>query len=162
NSGDQTGRNITVSQASVSGLSPATITYDQSALRELDIHAGQGGNTITVRSTPVVTTYLGTGGDNDTVAVEDTGGQLTVDGVGGEATLTIGLNGSVANIFGLVSVVNPDGFTAVTIDDSADTMHHEATLGSFIAADGSPGGLISGLAPAEIHYKYADTRRLTV
>jgi hypothetical protein len=59
------------------------------------------------------------------------------------------------------------GFNRITVDDSTDTRARTVTLStSTTANDSEVGGElfggISGLAPADINYEYADTRNITI
>src|SRR5262249_44855903 len=56
---------------------------------------------------------------------------------------------------------NPGGFTSVRVDDSADATARTATLGSFVSGVDTWGS-ITGLAPAAIDYKFADTSNVSV
>ena len=86
-SGDTTGRTVTLTSKSqvqtctVSGMSPAPITYLYGA--NLIIEGGSGGNTFTVINTGNFYTFLQTGTGNDTVNVQATTISLYIDNSGG-------------------------------------------------------------------------------
>ena len=61
-----------------------------------------------------------------------------------------------------MTITNPPNFTAINVDASADSSVHIATLDTRTGPDGFPFGQITGLAPAAINYKYADTGSLTL
>jgi hypothetical protein len=103
---------VTITNSSVTGLSPATISFDPSELAGLQVYVGTNSgastaSTVNVLSTPnpfnlvpgVTTTLLVTGG-NDTV--------------------NIGNSGSVQGIAGNLVVDNANQRTAVRVDESKD------------------------------------------
>src|SRR5262249_3883473 len=73
---------------------------------------------------------------------------------GGNDTVNIGNNGSVQNIQGALTIQNSKGSTALTVDDSADTMLHT----SVVLSESS----LTGLASAAINYRQGDLRSLSV
>ena len=83
---------------------------------------------------------------------------LTVLG-GGSDTVNVGKNGSVQGIQGTVNISNPPNFTTLNVDDSADVNFRSVFLDTF--GLGGSSGAITGLAPGEINFKYADTRSVT-
>src|SRR5262249_58732013 len=91
------------------------------------------------------------GGGVNAVSVVGSPGEVDVTGSGSD-TVTVG-NGTLAGIRGPVYVTNPPSYTALTIDDSADTTARIATVS---------GGAITGLAPADIYYQQHDLSSLTV
>jgi parallel beta-helix repeat protein len=139
---DPTSRNVTLSATQLIGLVP-TIIYPASGSGSLDVHAGKGGNTITVTGTPALTganqTTLETGIGGDTVNVQRTAGQLAINAGIYTATVNVTDAGSVQEIQGQVTITG--GLVKVTLDD-----RHDATP-QFVSING---GLISGLAPAII------------
>jgi Ca2+-binding RTX toxin-like protein len=94
------------------------------------IYGGSGGNAFTVHDTARLysDTYINTGAGNDTVNVLGTTGTLFIDGNGGQDTVTVGDNHSLANIRGFVGLYNTNGATALTVDDSGDTAPRSADL----------------------------------
>jgi hypothetical protein len=130
----------------------ADITLRSSQLSSLNIGAGSGGNTIRIHSTPYslvpggLMTTVNTGSNNDVVTVDGTGGPLTLDGGGGMDTVNIG-TGDVKPIGSSVTVVNTGGFSAVNVDDSADSSKRTVLVynngvanGSMTVIDGLPSG----------------------
>jgi hypothetical protein len=77
-------------------------------------------------------------------------------------TVNVGVGGSVQEIEGNVTIKNPPSFTAINVDDSADTAPSDVILSTFTPPGDTAWGSIRGLAPATISYKYADTSSLTV
>ena len=123
---DATGRTITYTQTSVSGLAPAVIDWSKS-----DVYA--------------ITLYAGTGADS--INVTSTWSPLTIHGTDGSDVVTIGNAGSTVGIEGAVTIDNASSYTHITIDNSAESMARAATL-----ADSG----ISGAAPAAINWTAAD------
>ena len=70
----------------------------------------------------------------------------------------MGNAGSVQGILGTLTIQNPHSFDTINVDDSADTLARTVTLSTFVSG-GANWGAITGLAPAAINYKYADTSR---
>jgi len=133
--------NIVVTSGSVTGLAPATISYAQGDLRNLNISTGTGSNTVNVLSTPF----------NFTQAPH-----TALIGHSGSTTVNVGNAGSLAGIQGAVDVSNPPigGYTTLTIDDSADG----ATHSNVVVTSGS----VTGLAPATISYQQSDLAALNI
>ena len=103
---DATGRTISYSQNSVSGLAPANIDW-----AEFDVTA--------------VTLYAGTG--VDTVNVTSTLAPLTIHGTNGSDVVNIGAAGSTRGV-AAVAIDNSAAYTHITLDDSADTTGRSVTL----------------------------------
>jgi hypothetical protein len=142
-SADGAGRTTTITSNAVYGLAPAIIAYVSGDAASLTILTGSGGNFISVLSTGTTTNLVGNGDrDSDTV--------------------NVGNNGSLQGIVGTLNIDNSPSFDVLTIDDSADTTGRTVTLGSSTLSDGSPSGYVSGLAPADINYEYADVSSVTV
>ncbi len=119
----------------LTGLSPAPI-YFGAAVTNLTIYGGSGGNQYTINDaggTAFATTLYGH--LYDTVLVEATTGQVTINGAG---TVTLG-NGTLWGLKGAVAVGPVSGSPTspvLTVDDSADSIPSIVTLQN---------GLISGL-----------------
>ncbi len=79
----------------------------------------------------------------------------------GTATVNVGVGGNVQAIQGAVTITNPPSFTTVNVDDSADSGNRTATLDT-ATIGGSPYGRLSGLAPAQVLFKYNDTNTATI
>jgi acrosin len=139
-SGDATGRTVTVGSSAVTGLLPGPgVAFTGSQLSSLVVYGGSGGNTFTVTGTSTPTTILsGTG--NDQVIVQGTSQPLTVNGEAGSDTVTLGNAGSVQGLFGTVTVGNTAGNSALTVDDSADSIGRTATVGATGITGLLPGG----------------------
>ena len=119
---------VVISSTGVSGLAPAAITFAADQLTGLTVGPPQGGRLVDVLSTPnhgaigsVVTNLI----DNDS------------------DTVTVGDSGRLGGIQGTLVLTNPQDFTALTVDDSADPAGRTVTVGP---------GLIRGFAPADITY----------
>jgi acrosin len=144
-SGDSAGRTATITDSSLTGLAPVTISYD--AFTSLEVHGGSGGNTFTIQSTPAGVS-LNSGIGNDQVNVQATSTPVSIDGDAGNDTVTIGsmapsLGGTLTNIAGPVSVSNTSGSTQLIVDDSGDSTGRTATITN---------SSLTGLSPAAISY----------
>jgi hypothetical protein len=145
-SADTAGRAVTFSTligsewGVILGLAPAAIGYKYADTHSINVTAGTGANYLNVLSTGVTTNLSARGA----------------------ATVNIGDAGSVQGIRGDVNVTNPPNFTTLNIFDVYDTTARTYTLSSFTGPDSTPWGKITGLAPATIAYKYADTSRVGI
>ena len=147
-SADATARTVTLSTftsggspwGSITGLSPAAINYKYADTNSVSVTTGSGADTVNVRATGV-TTNLSTSGGLDVV--------------------NVGNAGSVQGILGALNVQNPPSHDTINVNDSADATARTVTLSTFTSG-GSPWGSITGLAPAAINYKYADTNSVSV
>ena len=129
---DATGRTVSYTKTSVSGLAPANIDWS-----EYDISA--------------VTLYAGTGAD--TVNVTSTFAPLTIHGTNGLDAVDIGNAGSAQGIQGAVTIDNYSNYTNILIDDSADATARLATL-----TDSS----VTGIAPAAINWTAPNIGTITL
>jgi hypothetical protein len=141
-SADATARTVTVGNGPtgyglIHGLASADITFKYADTASVSVSTGTGGNTVNVPATMVPTSLVGHGRD----------------------TVSVGNNGSVQGISGALNITNPPSFTTINVDDSADATARTVTVGNG-ATTGS--GLIHGLAPADITFKYADTASVSV
>jgi hypothetical protein len=87
---DGSGRAVSVTNASITGLAPAVISYQQYDLESLTVRGGYGGNGFTVNSTPGgwASTAIDTGDGSDTVVMGNGPvGWLTLNGGAGGNTL---------------------------------------------------------------------------
>jgi hypothetical protein len=101
---------------------------------------------------------VSTGTGSNTINILNTSAGIPIEIIGqGQDRVNVGSSGSVQGILGAVSVENPPNYTALNIDDSADTTARTVTLSTFTPAGDTPWGSITGLAPAAISYEYADT-----
>jgi hypothetical protein len=153
----------------ISGLTPGgDISLRSARVNYLTIHAGSGGNTFRIHDTPFSSapggakTILVTGAGNDNVTVDGTSGPLTVDGGGGLDTVKIG-TGSLQNFGSSVTVANTGGYSAVTVDDSADSSQARTVI---MYNNGPPGGfytVISGFySGGDILVHGSDLSSLTI
>jgi hypothetical protein len=153
---DPAARNaVVITPTSLTGLSPFPIDWVERDLNNLGITAGPLGNSLTVNGTPgAAITRLFTGTGNDSVSVTATGGRLEIHGQNGRDQVNIGnANNGVQAIKGPVLVDNDNNYTALTIDDSADTSPRNATLASTF---------LSGLAPADINWAETSLNSLVI
>jgi hypothetical protein len=108
--------------------------------QSISLIAGIGADTVDVLATPAgTTTYL-----------NSAGGQLGVD-IG--AGTTVGINGPV-------NIQETNGSSDIVIDDSIDSSFSRNVRLSNAAASGF--GAITGITPAEVDYRYADTSSLEI
>jgi hypothetical protein len=144
-SGDGSPRTPTLTSSSLSGLGPM-INYTAGEVTNLQVLGGKGGNTFNVNSTAVTTNLIGNAA----------------------TTINVGNGGSMQGILGTLNIEDPTGHTTINADDSADGTARIVTLGTLgsnpVDSEGNSGpwGQITGLAPANINYEYADTASLTV
>ena len=120
---------------SITGLAPAAIDFKYADTASVSITTGSG---------------------NDTVNVHATGVTTNLSSFGGHDTVNVGNAGSLQGILGALNIQNPPNLTTLNINDSADATARTATLSTF-ASGGANCGSITGLAPAAINFKYADT-----
>jgi hypothetical protein len=156
---DTVGRSVAISDISVTGIAPASISFNQ--VLNLAVIGGSGGNALTVTNTGHFHTYIQPGAGNDTVNVQATTGTLDIDNEGGSDTVTIGglappppnlvigipptpstAGGTMANINGAVDVYG-SGSTALYLDDSGDTTGRTVSMNK---------GEIDGISPASIFW----------
>jgi hypothetical protein len=140
---------------SIVRLAPAEIDYRYADIKSLTVKTGPREGAVYVRATGVPTALIGNGGSF---------GNDGVGGIGPGATVAIGIgnSGTLGLINDPLTIENPSGSDVITVDDSFDTGHQTAILGSFTPPGDTPWGSITGLDSAEIDYKYADTQSLTV
>ncbi len=146
---DTTSRTVTIDQIFTSlglvrGLAPADITWDQSAVGEVNITTGTG---------------------NDTIDLLRTGNAIQFHNAGGRDTLTIGnsTNG-VQSITGAVTVGPNSGlvFTDVVFNDTADTIGRSVLWAPVVQGGSTIGYEISGLTPGLFYYDYQSVVYLNV
>src|SRR5262249_30999795 len=150
---------------------PAPIGFDDT-VKFLTLDGGSGGNTFNVLDTPPEVfglppfsfghdpeVFLNSGAGNDTVNVlRSFSISLDIDGQAGGDLVNLGSNGSVQGILSRVRIGNAAGFTALSVDDSADADARTVTLN--VTSDVITGaltgsaraGTITGLAPGEIDF----------
>jgi hypothetical protein len=120
----------------ITGLAPAPIYYRYADISGLAVMTGRGGATVNVASTGVPTTLIGNG----------------------PSTANVGNSAhGVQDIWGALTITNPPNYTALNVDDAADTVPRTVGL-----ASSDPMPAITGLAPAPIYYRYADVSGLAV
>jgi hypothetical protein len=124
----------------VTGLAPAPIRYKYADTSSVTLQTGIAGATVNVLAT---------------------GKPVNLIGYSLNTTVNVGDAGSVQQILGPLTITNPPSFTTVNVDDSADTTARTVRLDT-VTIGSSDYGRITGLAPAAILYKYADTSSVTV
>jgi hypothetical protein len=121
------------------GLAPATIQYSGPEVQTVTVQTGTGGATDNVLSTEAPVNLVGHGFD----------------------TVGVGYEGSVQYIQSDLTITDPPSFATLYVGDSADAATPSVTLDT-ATIGGSDYGRITGLAPAAILYKYADTSSVTL
>ena len=176
-SADTTGQTATLDDngttGSVTGLSPALITYTDADINSLTINGGEGFNVFNVNATSGdYPTTLNTGIAYVQVNVFATGNNaldITCQSESGsQCTVTLGvlagfgmqdLNGTIS--INTVVYGTPMGpmtsFLDLVLDDSLDPTGQTATL-----TDNGTTGTLTGLAPATITYPDAGIHSLTI
>jgi hypothetical protein len=156
---DTTSHTVSMSDGSISGIAPATISYvatssHSNGVSYLDFLGSNGGSTYTVSNTSnfAYYTFLQTGTGSDTVYVLATTGYLYDYNSGGQDYTYVGSNssytgGTARNINGTVNVYGA-GSTYLYVDDSADSTGR---------AIGLSNGAVTGIAPASIFYTPTST-----
>ncbi len=125
----------------INGLAPANINYEYFDTSSVTINTGNvAGNVVDVLATGAITNVIGI--------------NLT--------TISVGNAGSVQGIQRSLNIDNPLSFNSITVDDSADGTARTTFLGTFTPSGDTNWGFISGLAPANIDYEYADTTSITI
>ncbi len=134
---------VTITEAEITGLAPATISYKQDDLDALTIDGGSGGNVYTVANTPtnvhlVLTTTLNSGAGDDTVDVLATAGPLVVKTGAGSNVVNVGdTTNRLDSIEGTVTVDGTGGGAALNINDQAPS--RSPTIRSPPAPSRAPG-----------------------
>jgi hypothetical protein len=156
----------TLTASTFTRANSALISYN--AMNVVTVNgSGTSAETFTIQGTePLGTTNLNVDSASSTnvVYLQGSGfwGTLNITSNGPDA-VKVGDNGSVQGIFGTVNIDNPPDYTALTIDDSADsTAHSNVVLDTFTPAGDSPWGSVTGLAPGSINYEYDDTGSVTI
>ena len=141
-SADAIGRTINFSRSAVSGLAPATITFNASDIGTLTVNGGTGANVFNVLSTvPGSVNNLNTGVGSDTVNVQSVlgGSTLNVSGQAGADHVNVfysvfdSSQGSLAGfstILGPINVSNASGATTLTLDTTAESSAQTVTIGA--------------------------------
>ena len=99
--------------ATITGLAPATITYDQLDINHVTVDGGRGGNTFNIQGTvtngllPITSVNSGSG--NDTINVGDT-------------------SNTINEILGTLSVNGQAGFDTLNINDQGSTVAHHYSI----------------------------------
>jgi hypothetical protein len=153
-SGDPTGQKVNIMNGSINGTwSAGTIHYTGGQLSSLTILGGGGGNAFTISGTSSQTLNLNSGTGNDVVNVQAISGPLNLVGQTGSDTVTLGslapaIGGALNNLQGAITISNPSGATALTIDDSGDAGTRTATITT---------SSTTGLSPFAINYANLST-----
>jgi hypothetical protein len=139
-SGDGDGVDSTVTDNQVTGFNDGDVAVDFTGtdLSSLTIDGGFGNNFTTVEST-------------------DANYGTFINGQGGDDTVIISNNGSTSAVLGDVTITNPGGHTALTIDSSQDDISHNLDL-----TGGQTTTVLTSLSPGSITYTTAEIGSLTI
>jgi hypothetical protein len=160
-SGDAVNRTYSLASGSLSGASPAAITWTPTAnatggVTGLAVYGGTGVNTFSVPNTDQFNslTAINTGPGADTVNVQATTGNLTVENPGGTDRMNLGslapnLNGTLGNIAGDVNVFGA-GHTALLLDDSGSGTARTVTLTADVIDGYGQGEIIAGAGVTDL------------
>jgi hypothetical protein len=122
----------------IHGLSQGDILYRYVDTNAATVQTGTGGATVNVKATGKPVTLIG---HND-------------------VTVNVSNAGSVQAIAGPLTISDPPAFITLNVDDSQDGIFQTATLDT-VTIGGARYGRIGGLS-ADIRYKYADTKSVTL
>jgi hypothetical protein len=133
----------------------------QQDLRGLDVSLGSAGNIVNVVNTPQsgfgsggMQTFLEPGAGPNAVSIRGTTGQFVLRSTHVGEHVLIGNNNSVQGIHGGIRVENAPDYTWLDVLDQADPTPR--TVEVFTGGPGNAYGVINGLAPAQIQFKYSD------
>jgi hypothetical protein len=144
-SADGTARAVTLytlmsSLGRIAGLAPAYIQYSYANTSTVTIQTGTGGATVNALATGVPVNVMGHGSN----------------------TVNVGNAGSVQAINGPLTISgSPSSLATVNVEDSANANSYTVTLDAVVIG-GANYGRITGLAPAAILYRYADTNTISI
>lgn len=152
-SGGTVGQNWTIDPTSVSGASPAAISWTPGQIGLLDVRGGSGDDTFTVNQTSA-STSINPGSGLDAVDVLGTTNSLTIDETAATTgvptdTIRVALGSAIG---GGLSVLGDSNNTTLTLDGSAGTADVSATLGQ---------GQLSGLTRQPIQFSGTSLRQLS-
>jgi hypothetical protein len=170
-SADKVGQNVTMDDFGggfygvfgLSGSGSGFIESDDVHTTSVHVMGGSGGNTFTIERTlhGDPTTEVDTGSGHDQVFVHNTDGPLTLNSLGGPATINIGVNGSLLGIQGAIHIFNTPSFSTVNIDGSADNVTRSFILDTPPSLHGQ--GEIDGLGHvAPITYNPGDISAINI
>ena len=133
----------------IAGLSTGSIDYLYSHTSAVTIKSGNSGdNAFIVQNTGTYTNLICAG--HTGVTIVDPSGYLH------------GNHGSVPGLQGTLDIENSSAANSILVDDHGDGSTRMIVMGTFAGNGGAPWGFIKGLAPGEIHYKYAGTKDLAL
>ena len=157
-----------VAYGTITGLAPATISYEYQDTASLALTLGVGGNTVNVHATGAPTSLLGGAVPLILPLAQTHSSSLNVIPIpillrGGPDAINIGKSGNTQSINGALTIENDWGQDTVNVDDGTDATARTVTLDTTTPADDAvPYGTITGISPAPINYEYADTKSVSV
>ena len=129
-SDDTARQSITIMTGTMTGsmVNNAIINYNR--LNSLTVSGGSGDNTFLVTNTRAnITTTLNTGDGADMTTIEATrNATLDINGDADDDTVLLSDFGIAQNFNGTINVANAGGTTALTVDDSADSIGQSLTM----------------------------------
>ncbi len=150
---DTTGRAVTITSDSITGLAPAAIEYGDADLQSLSVFGSNAASTYLILGTPATSglvagtpTNLTCGPNNDIVNIEGTSAETTLNVDGGGGSDTVNVNDGFASaqaVDGSVFIQNSSGSFDLRVFDNDDGTGRTA----FISSDS-----ITGLAPGLIRW----------
>jgi len=152
----------------VSGNTTFAATSFSDPAHSLTLDAGNDGETVTLAkldSTFAAPITLNGGTGNDTFNIQATPALATTNVLGGGGNDIVNVGSAahtVAQIAGTLTIDNPGGTAAVTVDDSADAATRSGILLSTVSLSSVAFGQVSGLGAANIDYNLDDTSTFTL
>jgi hypothetical protein len=153
----------TLNSSSILRSGSNTISFS-GGINFVNVNGGNGNNTYNVYGTePSYATTLNTGSGVDTVNVFGTTGPLAVNsaGGGGNDVVNVGNGGSLAGIFGSVSIENEPSSDTVNVFGQNEGAAHVATIDTVIRSGDTSLGRLQGVC-APITWDYFDTSKVNV
>jgi hypothetical protein len=159
--------NVVLNGSSLTGLAPATITYQASSLSGLAVKTGNGADTLRIDDTPRRGATVDTNGGGDTVNIERITGDLTVrTGLGSDAVNVSPTAQNLDTVAGTLTldagpVTDAAAFDALKVQDRnaanfiqvADTLTSNSLTRTLIAPFTLPTGQVSATArTATVNY----------
>ncbi|MCA9187107.1 MAG: hypothetical protein KDA99_15880, partial [Planctomycetales bacterium] len=156
---------IEIDRDEVRGVTPFPIDFKFSSFNSISVKGGLGdstsGNRIVVLDTRTTTRLLsvfsGAGDYGDVVNVQGNHSSVWIHGDRGPDIVNVGKNGTLDGLHGFLTITNYGDWSAVNVDDSANTRPKTVTL-----ANSGIYASIVGLAPAPIRYRANDLRALNL
>jgi hypothetical protein len=124
----------------VVGLAPAIIQYSDSDTANVTVQTGTGGDTDYILSNLVPVNLVGHGSD----------------------AVYVGYQGNTQFIASPLTITDPPSYATINVVDFADDTFESSVILDTVSIASSDYGRITGLSPAAILYKHADTNTVTI